>query len=365
MSERAEQAGWVEGSGVEARPSGGRTPSDGETVPKNVAETVLSRANYRCQGCGARDVRRDGPVKLAIHHREDDPDHCDYHDPQNLTAFCPHCHRWHHRQPDPEELGEDLKSRIAETDLEPTWIEILRFLTRHGPATSGTIQKHVDLDSQNGVRQALYGLMGVDQRDPDVTGRLVAKDAVTGEYGLPWQIPDDHDARGTVPVSLDERRTRILDELVRRLYEALPDDFSGTQSFVGEVVGRQPHQTVIMRRRAVAFQFPFDEWFSKGSTEAGAGEAVAAMESLSAAADGTPPELLAGVLTEALESTGEDGVASSLRDWVEGGHHQTHIENVTEARNEMTDSDAGTEPAGSREATPEEESRTSPGGDRR
>jgi len=33
-------------------------------------------------------------------------------------------------------------------------------------------------------------------------------------------------------------------------------------------------------------------------------------------ADGTSPELLTGVVTEALESTGEDELAASPRDWV-------------------------------------------------
>ena len=326
MSDLSDQSTWRGDAERGARGAGDRTGVNGETVPTSVAETVLGRANYRCQGCGARDIRRDGPVKLVVHHREDDPAHCEYHDPQNLTAFCPHCYRWHHRQPDPDELGEGLKSRLADADLEPTWIEILRFLTRHGPATSGTIQEHVDLDSRNGVRQALYGLMGVDQRDPDITGRLVAKDAVTGEYGLPWQIPDDHDARGAVPVPLDERRTRILDEFVRRLYEALPEDVSDEQAIVGEVVDRGPHQTSIMRRRALAFQFPFDDWFSKGATELDGGGAIAALETLSEAADGTAPELLTGVVTEALESTGEDELAASLHDWVEAGHHQARID---------------------------------------
>lgn len=288
-------------------------------LPPGQRDNALARDNYRCRACNRQDEQRGGTVTLEVHHREDDPAHCEYHDLQNLTVLCPSCHRWLHRQPDSGDLPEAIQDRLNGADLEPTWVGILQYLARAGPATTSTITEHVDLQTVNGVRNALYGLMAADQEQSGVTGRLVAKDRFTDEYGLPWQIPDAHDARGVIPVSAKERRGRILDELVRRMDAHLPEDLSEREEILSRIVERDAQHVDVLRRRGEAFQFPFAEWAGPGERSASTRRqsVIEAVATVARVADDVPAELLVGVVTEPLEAAGEEELASALREWIE------------------------------------------------
>jgi uncharacterized protein (DUF2267 family) len=299
--------------------------TDCGTAPEHVAETVRADANYRCQVCGRRDAQRGGSTRIEVHHRDSDPDHCDYHDAGNLTALCPACHRWHHRQPDSAGFDGDLGSRIEGADLDPTRLQVLQFLADHGPATTGTILQGVDLTSQGGVHNVVYSLMAADVRNPSVTGRLVVKDIQTREYGLPWQIPDSHDARGVVPVALDARRTRILDEIARRLYAELPEYVDDQRQLVANIVNRRPDQTVLMQRRAEAFQFPFETWFSTDRVTNPSQRAVAAAQTVENLSDSISEGVVAGVLSEVFEGVGEPELAQRVRAWASGEARQIDL----------------------------------------
>jgi hypothetical protein len=293
-------------------------------LPPGQRDNALARDNYRCRACNRQDEQRGGTVTLEVHHREDDPAHCEYHDLQNLTVLCPQCHRWLHRQPDSTDLPEAIRDRLNGSDLEPTWVGILQYLARAGPATTATITDHVELETDNGVRQALYGLMAADQEKSGVTGRLVAKDRFTDEYGLPWQIPDDHDARGVIPVSETERRGRLLDELVRRVDTHLPESVEDREQILGEIVERDAHHVGVLRRRGEAFRFPFEEW-AKPDQRAASTRRQQVIEAVATLADltgGVPAELLVGVVTEPLEAAGEEELVDALQEWVQSDHSE-------------------------------------------
>ncbi|MEZ3118198.1 HNH endonuclease [Halobaculum sp. MBLA0147] len=287
-------------------------------LPDDRRNSALTRDNYRCRACNQQDRQRGGAVTLQVHHREDDPDHCQYHDLQNLTTLCPRCHRWLHRQPDSTDLPDPIQGRLDGADLEPTWIAILQFLADHGSATTSTITEHTELSTDNGTRNALYGLMAADQEKPGVTGRLVAKDRFTNEYGLPWQIPDDHDARGVIPVSEAERRGRLLDEFVRRVDEHLPDSVSDREEILAAIVNRHAKHVDSLRRRGEAFQFPFEEWAdTEGRSPSTRRQRT--VEAVATLADVTDvsAEVLVGVITEVLAAESEDDLVDALQSWVE------------------------------------------------
>lgn len=302
-----------------------------EQLPSARREQALARDNYRCRACNREDRQRGGAVTLQVHHREDDPDHCQYHDLQNLTTLCPKCHRWLHRQPDSADLPEPIRDRLDGADLEPTWIAILQFLADHGPATTSTITEHTELSTDNGTRNATYGLMAADQEQSGVTGRLVAKDRFTDEYGLPWQIPDDHDARGVIPVSRTERRGRLLDEFVRRVDEHLPDSVSDREELLGAIVDRDAKYVDSLRRRGEAFQFPFEEWAepdrrSPSTRRQRTVEAVATLADVTSVS----AEVLVGVVTEVLAAEDEADLVDALQSWVESEHpEQVSLDDTT------------------------------------
>lgn len=288
------------------------------SIPDDTRETVLEGDGYRCQIKGCRGMAVNGSARLLVQRLVDNPTHCGRDDPENLETRCLRCCRWVERMPGRDDLQPILQDRLNGVDIETTWAEILQYLADNGPAPTGEITEAVSLSSTVGVRRALYALMGLDERE-DVDGRLVVKDRVNQTYGLPWQVPDDQQARGVIPLQPATRQSRILDEFVRRLYEELPNDISDTSQLVAEIVNRDPDQAYQMRRRADAFQFPFDVWADTKRPRQGATAVIEAVDVLAGATDNVSRQLVSRVLADLFENNDEPDLASLLRDWASDG----------------------------------------------
>jgi hypothetical protein len=224
--------------------------------------------------------------------------------------------------PSRDDLEPVLRDRLNGVEIEPTWAEILEYLADHGPATTGEITEGVSLSSTVGVRRALYALMGIDTREPDVTNRVVVKNRVTDEYGLPWQVPEDRRARGTLPHSPTKRRGRILDEIVRRLYEQLPDEVEHPRELIAAVVDRDPHQTYHMKQRAEAFRFPFEHWADTKRPRSDTVAVIEAVDVLAGATENVSPQLLSRTISEVFQRNDEPALAELLEARAEGGDLQ-------------------------------------------
>ena len=229
-------------------------------IPEDSRRQVLERDNHRCQIDGRRSCDHGGTTRVLVQRISPNPSHCDPNDPDNLTTQCLHCSRWLALKPDRQDLPPSVRRLLKDIDVPHSWVQILEDLATNGPATTGEITDNAPLTSKVGVRNALYGLMSLDTRVDELEQPLVDRDRLNGSYGFSLQIPDDRSARGVVPVRLSERRTRLLDELVRRMYDVLEDDVDDLPERIAEIVDREPHQTRLMLRRGRAFEFPFEDW---------------------------------------------------------------------------------------------------------
>lgn len=286
-----------------------------QSISTDKQETVFDNDGYRCQIRGCRGTAINGSARLLVQRLVDNPTHCGRNDLENLETRCLRCCRWIDQMPSQDDLPPILQDRLNGVEIETTWAEMLEYLDNNGPATTGEITDAVSLSSTVGVRRALYALMGLDERE-DVDGRLVVKNRVSQTYGLPWQVPDDHQARGVIPLQPTTRQNRILDEFVRRLYEELPDDTGDTSQFVAEIVNRDPDQVYHMRRRAEAFQFPFEIWADTKRPRQGGTAVIEAVDVLAGATENVSRQLVSRVLADLFASNDEPDFAALLRDWV-------------------------------------------------
>lgn len=220
--------------------------------------------------------------------------------------------------PTREDLSPELADRLEGVEVRGSWTEILQQLDRIGPATTGEITEHVSLSSTEGVRKAVYGLMSLDQREQSIDERIVVKDRIEETYGLPRQIPEQRRARNWIPLDPMERRSRILDELVRRLYDALPDSLDEPEAVVAEVVDRDPQQTRAMHRRAQAFDFPFSRWAAYRRSHHTSAATIEAIDAIAAQTDNVSSPLLGRTIADALEQNDEPQLADLLRTWADG-----------------------------------------------
>jgi 3-methyladenine DNA glycosylase AlkC len=175
--------------------------------------------------------------------------------------------------------------------------------------------ENVNLDSKPGVRQALYGLLGLDVRDTDIEKRIVVKNRDDQTYGLPWQVPDEHDARGYIPVRPAEFRNRILDELVCRLFDQLDGKIENPQEVIAAVVERNPRQIHHMRQRGEAFRFPFGQWVDREQSREDPSAIIAAVDALADETNNLSRQLLSRNIADVYESNDEQVLADMLRAW--------------------------------------------------
>ncbi|WP_238476975.1 HNH endonuclease [Natranaeroarchaeum sulfidigenes] len=231
-----------------------------ETVDPETRDAVLDKYESRCQVCGRRGPKEGGLATLHAHHIERDPDELDEHEMDNLTLLCRSCHSWFHRQSTPD----DSPVEITEEDqsvLLPQDIEILRYLSEHGPSRTGDIVSGVPSDlAVSSVRERLWVLMGLDNLVETRDRQVVDKDVETGEWGLAEHI--ENSARGHIPDDPQLLLQRMEDEQVR---QAL-DRECGREK-VTDVLGITRRTTFNKVKRANAYDFPLGA-FSRGGRPA-------------------------------------------------------------------------------------------------
>jgi len=253
------------------------------------------------------------------------------------------CSRWIARMPAPDDLPKEVKDRLNGVEVKRTWAEILQYLYRHGPAKTGEITSNVSLSTTEGVRSALYSLMSLDAREPEIEEPIVVKDRLTDKYGLPWQIPDEHDARGVIPVDPHVRRTRILDEVTRRIYLKIEEHVDEPWEVVGEIVDRDPGSAYQMKRRAEAFCFPFGYWADTKREHDDLLGVVEAVDVLATQTDNVSRQLVSKAVAKVFENNDEQELAVSLRESIlEGQPRVAHTQQPLDAI--AAGSDEGSQP---------------------
>ncbi len=282
------------------------------TIPEPTRERVLDR-DGRCRVRGCQHPSTADTPGLLVQRIDDNPTHCDPDDPENLVTRCLDCACWIEQMPSRDDLPPVLQERVDGIDLDADHIEILRYLHETGPARTGEITDAVDRTNTTSVRRMLYDLMSLDVREDAVSGRLVVKDRLAGTYGLPWQIPDERDARGVVPLEPHVRRTRVLDAVVDRLLTALDGRVSDPREIAATVVDREPNQTYNMEKRARALRFPFEKWAETKRSRHDEAAAIEAVGILAGATDNISRRHVADPLVEILEQNEEHELATVLR----------------------------------------------------
>jgi hypothetical protein len=223
-----------------------------DTIPPARRQDAVEADCHRCQACGARGPGADGTASLQVHHIEDNPEHCDYHDLENLTTLCEGCHDWVHKQPSEDDVPVEL-SEADKMHLRPHDYEILQYLYDDGPAMVSRITDALTFEvSEVAVRERLWLLMGLDQMVQGRERQLIDHDAETGEWGFPGQIT--HSERGRIPGDIQLLIQRIEDEWVRQALDRGCD-----RNVIAEVFDLHERTTWHKERRAYAYEFPLKE----------------------------------------------------------------------------------------------------------
>lgn len=336
------------------------------SIPKQLCKEVLERDGHRCQIKGCRGRAHNGSAQLLVQRIEqEDPSDSD---PAltELETRCLRCSVWIAQMPTTEDLRHRIKQRLGSVTLEPNRAEILQYLGEEGPATTGEILENVNLGSNPGVRQALYSLMALDVVEPAVE-RIVVKDHVEETYGLPWQVPDEHDARGVIPVRPAELRNRILDELVNRLCRQLEDTVEDHEDVIAGIVKRSPRQVGLMRRRAKAFQFPFEQWVDREESREDPTAIIVAVDALADESNNLSRQMVSRNIAGVYEANDEQSSADLLRAYAESNDITPYIEGQsktpgnTEAHNREADTVTADEDSTSEPGSVENSSRSADG----
>ena len=230
------------------------TSKANEPVPSHIRNRVLNRDNHRCQVCHSAGPQAGGVAPLEVHHK-DPHEEDDRHAMDNLLALCRDCHRWHHLQPEPEEVPITL-SDADKQQLRAHDYEILQVLATDGPMRTGEIRDAITPDlSVMAVRERLYQLMGLDDRVDSRERRLIDQDVETGRWGLPDDISMSE--RGRIPPSVEALIQRVIDEHVRRAVDRDVD-----RQAIAEVFDVGTRTTYHKESRARAYQIPLDQLIS-------------------------------------------------------------------------------------------------------
>jgi hypothetical protein len=291
--------------------------SEHNDIPADTRDHVLNRDRY-CQVCGCQAMTTPEAPDLLVQRIAPNPPHCNRDDPANLVARCVPCARWIEQMPSRDDLPRALQTRLDGVDLNPTLVELLNYLWQEGPVTTGAIATNLSSydgrDDCNSVRSDLYTLMRKDT-ESGVSGRLVAKDALTDEYGMPEEIPEERDARGRIPLDPMARRTRILEAVVARLSDVLESRVDNRHAVIAEVIDRGEQTVRNMTHRAEAFQFPLTAWAEANKVPYTDSAVIEGVEVVAAATDNVSPRHVADPLAELLERNNEEELARSLREY--------------------------------------------------
>lgn len=291
-----------------------------ESIPDEIRDQVLEADNYRCQTRGCIGTQDGGAARLLVQLLDESSVDEESIEPEDCTTRCRRCSRWIAKMPTSEDLRPALKERLNGVDIEPKWAEVLNYVDRNGSATPTEILEHVSLGSKPGVRFALNALLSLDIREPDIDDRILVKDRVNRTYGLPRQIPDDHYARGDIPVQPSERRNRILDEVALRLDEEISDEVEDSSATIARIVDRQPDQIRHLVRRAEAFDFPFEDWAADSSPDRGPATIIDAVSALANCSDNVSRQLLSSAIIDVFEANDEPELASFLNNWAQSNN---------------------------------------------
>lgn len=296
------------------------------SIPKHLREKVLERDGHRCRIKGCRGRAHNGSAQLLVQRIEQETTSETNPELTELETRCLRCSVWIAQMPTTEDLRPRIKQRLGGVTLEPNRAEILQYLGEEGPATTGEILENVNLGSKPGVRQALYSLMALDVSEPAVEERILVKNRTNQTYGLPWQVPDEHDARGVIPVRTAELRSRILDELVRRLCQQLADEVENHEDVIAGIVGRNRQQIPRMRQRGEAFQFPFEQWADREESREDPAAIIAAVDALADESNNLSRQLLSRNIAGVYEKNDEQSSADLLRAYAESKDITPYIE---------------------------------------
>jgi hypothetical protein len=309
-------------------------------IPADTRDHVLDRDRY-CQVCGCQAMTTPDAPDLLVQRIAPNPPHCNRDDPANLVARCVPCARWIEQMPSRDDLPRALQTRLDGVDLNPTLVELLNYLWQEGPVTTGAIATNLSSydgrDDCNSVRSDLYTLMRKDT-ESGVNGRLVAKDALTDEYGMPEEIPEERDARGRIPLDPMARRTRILEAVVARLSDVLENRVDDRHAVIAEVIDRGEQTVKNMTDRAEAFQFPFNRWAEANSVPYTDSAVIEGVEVVAAATDNVSPRHVADPLVELLERNNEEELAHSLREYFLGDAAQSSLSDGQPPQREIDES---------------------------
>jgi len=222
-----------------------------DQIPWAKREERVEHDGAECQTCGAKGLRKGGTTVLNVHHKQPDPPDRDRHDLRNLVTLCVDCHSWLHDRPTPDIVPIDVASE-DERVLRPHDYIILRVLHDYGPLTTTQAHERIGIDvTTQTVRERLWILAGLDYEVSSRDAPLIAKDAVSGDWGLPDQISVAE--RGQVPSDTRTFMQRVEDELVRRAVARGCD-----REKIADVFGVVERTIWYRQRRAQAYEFPLD-----------------------------------------------------------------------------------------------------------
>jgi hypothetical protein len=283
------------------------------SIPEEIKEEVFERDNYRCQTRGCKGCQRGGTAQLLVQLLDGQVE--DNVEAEDCTTICLHCARWIAKMPTTADLRPQLKQNLNGVDINPNWAEILNYLDSNGPATTSEIFENITLNSKQGTRHALYGLMSLDIRKEEIDDRIIVKDRIHRTYGLPQQVPNDHDARGVIPIQPSERRSRILDEIARRLDNEISEEVDDASEIIAGIVDRKPEQIHKLKRRAEAFDYPFEAWAANKYPKQDRATVIDAVSALANCTDNVSRQLLSSVIADVFKRNDEEDLADLLNNW--------------------------------------------------
>ena len=286
------------------------------SISKETQEQVFERDNHRCQTKGCVGIQRGGTAQLLVQPLADETVEGDI-DPDNCTTICQRCARWMAQMPTTADLRPQLKQRLNGANIPPNWSEVLDYLDNHGPASVSEILENVTLDSKPGVRFALYSLMSIDIRKDEINEQIIVKDRINRTYGLPRQVPEQHDARGVIPIQPSERHTRILDEIARRLDDEISEEVDDSSEIIARIVDRKPKHIRKLKRRAEAFDYPFEAWAANKYPKQVPATVIDAVSTLANCTDNVSRQLLSSAIIDVFEANDEGELAELLNNWAQ------------------------------------------------
>jgi bacterioferritin (cytochrome b1) len=177
--------------------------------------------------------------------------------------------------------------------------------------------ENITLDSKQGIRHALYSLMSLDIRKEEIEDQIIVRDRINRTYGLPQQVPNEHDARGVIPIQPSERRRRILDEIARRLDNEISEELDGASEIIARIVDRKPEQIHKLKRRAEAFDYPFEAWAANKYPKQDRATVIDAVSTLANCTDNVSRQLLSSVIADVFEQNDEEHLADLLSNWAQ------------------------------------------------